>query len=144
MKRNSRNQSPIPRSSPSTQPNSVDPNSSSDNLVNSTPLFTNSTSHITAIGSTASLLNHPKRHLEHTSAFYEYFQALKSSAVLFSPKRMKQQLHYIDFKEAHDYLQDNKYIITGYRQGFSYAESWISLFRMHNETVRACRDENDW
>lgn len=46
----------------------------------------------------------------------------------------KGYLSYCNFDEAPEYMQDNAFIVTGYRAGYSYKESFISLFHLHNET----------
>ncbi|KAI8895796.1 hemolysin-III related-domain-containing protein [Globomyces pollinis-pini] len=47
----------------------------------------------------------------------------------------RQSLHFCTYQDCPRYLQDNEFIITGYRKEYSYRESWISLFHWHNETI---------
>lgn len=71
-----------------------------------------------------------------TSAATEYMNAIQQSWVLFSFKKMcTEKLQLVHFQNTENYLKDNEFIIKGYRMGYSYAQSWISLFRVHNETV---------
>ncbi|KAJ3326002.1 WD repeat-containing protein 34 [Boothiomyces sp. JEL0866] len=51
------------------------------------------------------------------------------------------ELQFFDYNEVPTYLQDNDYILTGYvefhsryRAHYSYNESWISFFYIHNES----------
>ncbi|KAJ3183147.1 Progestin and adipoQ receptor member 3 [Irineochytrium annulatum] len=37
-------------------------------------------------------------------------------------------------QDAPRYLQDNPFIFSGYRSGYTYVENWISLWHLHNET----------
>ncbi|KAI8834904.1 hypothetical protein BC829DRAFT_68297 [Chytridium lagenaria] len=48
----------------------------------------------------------------------------------------KDRLTFYHIKDVPRYLQDNPYIHTGYRSGYSYRENWISFFHLHNESVR--------
>ena len=45
------------------------------------------------------------------------------------------QLPLYSFKQVPKYLQDNEFILSGYRSGYSMLQVWVSLFRIHNETV---------
>ncbi|KAI9197057.1 hemolysin-III related-domain-containing protein [Polychytrium aggregatum] len=38
------------------------------------------------------------------------------------------------YSEVPRYLQDNDFIHTGYRSGYTYKQSWASFFRLHNES----------
>ncbi|KAI9187920.1 hypothetical protein H9P43_002311 [Blastocladiella emersonii ATCC 22665] len=39
-----------------------------------------------------------------------------------------------EFSQVPGYLQDNKYILTGYRSGYTHAQAWRSIVYIHNET----------
>ncbi|KAJ3397961.1 hypothetical protein HDU92_000062 [Lobulomyces angularis] len=46
----------------------------------------------------------------------------------------KDRLKFYNFSELPLYLQDNDFIISGYRANYSFKESLISFFHLHNET----------
>ena len=50
-----------------------------------------------------------------------------------SGKRYRLPLY--DFHELPAFLQDNEYILTGYRVFYNWTDSWTSLFTIHNETA---------
>ncbi|KAI8914224.1 hemolysin-III related-domain-containing protein [Gorgonomyces haynaldii] len=47
----------------------------------------------------------------------------------------KGRLKFYTFDELEPYLRDNEYMIRGYRQRYSFKESFISLFHWHNESI---------
>ena len=52
------------------------------------------------------------------------------------PFYKREWLQTISFDECPKYLQDNEFILTGYRSGYSYRQSYLSLFHFHhNESV---------
>lgn len=46
----------------------------------------------------------------------------------------RNRLRYYRFAQLHKYLQDNEFVVAGYRMDYSYTESFISLFHFHNES----------
>jgi adiponectin receptor len=59
---------------------------------------------------------------------------LKSKQSHTIPWWSKGRLKFYKFEQLPDYLKDNEYIRTGYRAKYSYHESFISLFHLHNES----------
>ena len=51
------------------------------------------------------------------------------------PWYRREWLTTITFDECPEYLKDNEFIRCGYRSGFTYRQSYLSLFHIHNETV---------
>ncbi|KAJ3303296.1 hypothetical protein HDV03_004034 [Kappamyces sp. JEL0829] len=58
--------------------------------------------------------------------------ALSAPEVL--PWWHSKRLRFYTFEQVPAYLQDNEFIRNGYRSGYSYKESFISLFHLHNES----------
>ena len=51
------------------------------------------------------------------------------------PARSRSQREsYLSFDDIPPHLQDNEFILRGYRAGYSFRRSLASLFRLHNET----------
>jgi adiponectin receptor len=47
----------------------------------------------------------------------------------------KDRLKMYKFDQVPEYMQDNEFILGSYRSGYTYYESFISLFHLHNESV---------
>lgn len=48
--------------------------------------------------------------------------------------RLKKKYHLLEYHALPPHLQDNEYILKGYRPEFSLKEAVLSIFRLHNET----------
>ncbi|KAH6563014.1 hypothetical protein BASA50_011381 [Batrachochytrium salamandrivorans] len=92
-------------------------------LVSRTTGSESDSSNITLSGSLSRLF-----HDSHTKKLREH------EASIAFPWWSSRRLIYYKFGECPDYLKDNEFIVSRYRAHYTYLESWISIFHVHNET----------
>lgn len=109
-------------------------NSNPQTLSEQNPTHRESIKSIASIDSTSKPLLKKSRsslliQIKETSAFQEYFRALKESSVLFSLKLFSKKLPCVNYQDAESYLQDNEYILQGYRMGIFFISNYL-LYRV--------------
>ncbi|KAJ3277362.1 Adiponectin receptor protein 1 [Borealophlyctis nickersoniae] len=62
------------------------------------------------------------------------FEVMKEGADLGIKWWERRRLAFFKLEDVPHYLQDNNFILTGYRANYTYLENWISLIHLHNES----------